>query len=241
MFAECSNLTDVTLGNGIAEIGASAFYNCNSLESIVIPNGVTTIGNSAFQSCDSLKNITIPEKVETIGMNAFRSCTSLTSVSIPESVKTVTMWAFKDCSSLTNVSIPGSDISIGNNAFQNDPLTTVVYGGTSEQYEKLTSAPAVKSEGKVYTTSENPKATAMISSETVSFATASDGTDDGGAIGLITTITPNGAAVGGATWMVKGKKFTRALGTEIGGETVVALVISGISNVDSMPTVSVAE
>ncbi|MBQ6921738.1 MAG: leucine-rich repeat protein [Clostridia bacterium] len=33
-FAHCSNLTSITIGNGVTSIGDGAFYNCSSLTSI---------------------------------------------------------------------------------------------------------------------------------------------------------------------------------------------------------------
>ena len=42
-FSECSNMTNVTIGNGVTSIGESAFISCHGLTSITIPEGVTTI------------------------------------------------------------------------------------------------------------------------------------------------------------------------------------------------------
>lgn len=48
MFAYCSNLMSVTLGNGVASIGNSAFSGCSGLTSIDIPSSVNNIGVSVF-------------------------------------------------------------------------------------------------------------------------------------------------------------------------------------------------
>ena len=66
-----SGLTNVTILNGVAEIGEYAFMDCESLTSITIPESVTKIGRGAFARCRSLTNVTIPSGVTEIGENAF--------------------------------------------------------------------------------------------------------------------------------------------------------------------------
>ena len=58
------------------KIPAYAFCDCSSLTNVTIPEGVTNIGEYAFYSCDSLTSITIPESVEYIASNAFMLCTA---------------------------------------------------------------------------------------------------------------------------------------------------------------------
>ena len=70
-FADCRNLTSVTLPNSITSIGNSAFSRCFTLNKINIPESVTNIGQYAFNACISLMNLTIPSTVTTIGTNAF--------------------------------------------------------------------------------------------------------------------------------------------------------------------------
>ena len=58
----------------ITGIESRAFYGCSEITSITIPEGVATIGNQAFCG-DSLASITIPSSVDSIGENAFSGCT----------------------------------------------------------------------------------------------------------------------------------------------------------------------
>jgi hypothetical protein len=44
----------VTIEEGVASIGSSAFYDCYSLTSVTIPGSVTSIGSSAFEDCNKL-------------------------------------------------------------------------------------------------------------------------------------------------------------------------------------------
>ena len=79
-FEQRTNLTNITIPNGVILISNEAFNGCSSLTSVTIPNGVTRIDASAFRSCTSLGSITIPESVVYIGHNAFYDCTGLESI-----------------------------------------------------------------------------------------------------------------------------------------------------------------
>ena len=74
-------------GDGVTEIGGSAFNGCSSLTSVTIGNGVTSIGSYAFNGCSGLMSVTIGNGVTSIGESAFSSCSSLTSVHISDIAK----------------------------------------------------------------------------------------------------------------------------------------------------------
>ena len=116
-FANCNNLTSITIPNSVTSIGEYAFSMCYNLTSITIPSGVTSIGNAAFYGCSNLTSIIIPSSVTSISSYAFNSCISLTSIIIPEGVISIENGAFGSCGSLTNITIPSSVTSIGDYAF----------------------------------------------------------------------------------------------------------------------------
>ncbi len=70
VFAGCSSLTDVDMGEGITTIGEASFRNCSSLDEITIPDSVTAIKEDAFANCESLKKIYIPASVSSIDEHA---------------------------------------------------------------------------------------------------------------------------------------------------------------------------
>ena len=116
-FANCTNLTSVTIPNTVTSIGEYAFYWCTGLTFISIPNSVTSIGEFAFDNCSGLTSITIPNSVTSISKAAFENCWRLTSIDIPNSVTSIGDGAFQNCSGLTSVTIPNSVTSMGDGAF----------------------------------------------------------------------------------------------------------------------------
>ena len=81
----------------VTSIGYRAFADCSDLTSVTIPNSVTSIGNSAFFYCSGLTTVTIPNSVTSIGDYAFCKCSGLTSITIPNSVTSIGDFAFDGC------------------------------------------------------------------------------------------------------------------------------------------------
>ena len=159
-FEYCSNLTNVTIGNGVTSIDGGAFSGCSKLTNVTIPDSVTSIGTSAFYNCSSLTSVTIPDSIMSIGSSVFSGCSSLkyneynngkylgnsknpyvvlvdvidtsaTIFTIPDTIKIINHYAFLDCRSLTSVTIPDSVTSIGDYAFDNcSSLTSVTIGNS---------------------------------------------------------------------------------------------------------------
>ena len=60
-FANRSDVTSVTIPNGVTYISENSFLNCAGLTSITLPNSVALLYSRAFYGCTSLASITIPE------------------------------------------------------------------------------------------------------------------------------------------------------------------------------------
>ena len=132
---------NVTIPDGVTNIGDDAFCGCSRLRSVTIPDSVTSIGEWAFFGCDCDDSLfdttTIPgvglvdgwavggslfgdlnlTGVRGIANSAFRNCGGLTSVTIPSGVTTVGREAFSHCTNLTSVTIGNGVTSIGDWAF----------------------------------------------------------------------------------------------------------------------------
>ncbi len=122
---EGTNLTNVTIANGIKSIPQFLFAGAEKLKTVKIPDSVQSIGTGAFSGCKSLNNITIPKKVSSIGEFAFLQCTSLTSIVIPDAVTEIPEGAFKECAALTKVTLSQNLRELQRNAFAKCGLTSV--------------------------------------------------------------------------------------------------------------------
>ena len=85
------NMQDFVIENGVLEKYKGPGGD------VTIPEGVTEIGSSAFKDCANLTSVTIPEGVTKIRAYAFKGCANLTSVTIPGSVKEIDKYVFQGC------------------------------------------------------------------------------------------------------------------------------------------------
>ena len=128
-FYSCSSLAAITIPDTVFSIGESAFRYCNSLTAINLPEGITSIGDSAFHNCGSLSEVLIPSTVTQIGERAFRDCKNLARIVIPAGVSNVERLAFYGCTNLRQVHIEGELPSFGSNVFGGSANSYITYSG----------------------------------------------------------------------------------------------------------------
>ncbi len=102
-FAKCENLTTAYFykGNGLQEIGESAFFGDVALSGVDFPKSLRSIGNYAFWGCVKIESIELPEKVNSIGNGAFAYCTALRYFYIPTHLQFIGEGAFSGCESIS--------------------------------------------------------------------------------------------------------------------------------------------
>ena len=111
VFANCPNLTSVTIGENITYLGSGMLKGCPNLKSIEIPSNIDfkggdgSCGDFLFQDCISLTSVTLPDNMAIIPDVMFSGCISLTSIDIPESVTEIGGDAFGGAG-LTSITIP---------------------------------------------------------------------------------------------------------------------------------------
>lgn len=72
-----SEVTKLTISDGITSIGDYAFADLPNLSSVQLPLTLASIGEYAFANCRSLSSITIPAATSKVADNAFYGCTLL--------------------------------------------------------------------------------------------------------------------------------------------------------------------
>lgn len=117
MFADCPNLTKVTLSEGIEKIEDNVFKNCAELTEIVLPGSLKNIGENTFRQCEKLTEIVLPEGIESIGAGAFSSCGGLKEAVLPGSLERIENDAFIACTNLEHVTLSEGLKEIGQFAF----------------------------------------------------------------------------------------------------------------------------
>ena len=126
LYLNDTEVTDLTIPDGITAIKDHAFEGCTGLTSVSIPNSVVSIGNHSFEDCEGITSVNIPNSVTEIGEQAFRACSAMTSLSIGDSVTNIGPAAFEGCLGLTSLNIGQSVTIIGDIAFRYcTGLTTV--------------------------------------------------------------------------------------------------------------------
>lgn len=81
-------------GKQVIRLGDSLFKNNTELTYITLPEGLKEIGELAFYCCSNLSEISIPESVETIGSFAFYASSELRSFYVPQNVREIGDFCF---------------------------------------------------------------------------------------------------------------------------------------------------
>ena len=123
IFADCKELTQVTIEDGVTIIPYGMFsafssIDSNKLTSITIPDSVTSIGSFAFNNCIVLQNIYWHDSIRSLGNGVFKGCESLTEITIPKETTEINVAMFAGCKSLKNVNMHNDITSIGSSAFK---------------------------------------------------------------------------------------------------------------------------
>ena len=128
-FSNCSDLSSVSIPEGVTMIGNSAF-SYSGLSLIALPSSMTSIGNSAFYNCDNLVSITVPDAVTTIGSSTFYDCDNLTTIILDDGLTSIGNSAFYECSNLVTIELPANVTKIGSSAFEGcSSLTSITVPG----------------------------------------------------------------------------------------------------------------
>lgn len=128
-FRDCVNLTSVTFGEKLTEIGESAFFGCGKLGTLNLPASLIKIGNFAFSLCDGLTAVDFPSNVTEIGEYAFSGCAGITAATFRGKIRSLGDYAF-DGTSIAKIEIEGDDLTTGYYVFKGAPLKEVTLRGT---------------------------------------------------------------------------------------------------------------
>lgn len=102
-FFERSNISSVTLNDGLKAIGNGAFRYCYNAKFSELPSSLISIGEWAFYNCNSINKLIVPNTCKSIGVYAFHACGGLKRIELPSSLSSIGYHAFGNCQSLSVV------------------------------------------------------------------------------------------------------------------------------------------
>ena len=139
-FADCLNLTSVTIPGSVKVPGMYAFYGCKNLTSATLQNGIPYVDTGMFCDCENLTSVSIPESVTHIWSVAFSGCKSLASLTLPSKLAKIEGTVFRNCPSLKTITClaltPPEMRADGTtfNGFDRSQCTLIVPQGCSSAY-----------------------------------------------------------------------------------------------------------
>lgn len=145
-FYECKSLTEIEIPASVPAINSWTFRNCDSLISVYFAEGsvCSAINDYAFRQCGSLTSIIIPSAVKHIGTYSFYACDDLEFVQFgsPDDfdysqLENINNSAFSECYSLSIINLPATLKTIGSPFHACSSLSTIMYEGTVEEWEKV--------------------------------------------------------------------------------------------------------
>ena len=134
------DLTGITIPEGVSAIGNLAFEGCLSLANASIAASVETMATEVFRDCVNLATVTFGENslLSSIGWGSFCYCLSLSGIELPAGVTALGSETFSSCINLESVKLSGDLTLIDGWAFFFcGELSTIVFGGTTEQWLKV--------------------------------------------------------------------------------------------------------
>lgn len=122
-FGDCSKVTEISLPDGLEEIGTAVFENMR-IVTLRIPQSVKMIGDRAFSGNKYLASVTI-EGPAKLGKNVFWDCSKLKDVKLNEGITEIPEGTFSYCMALNQIELPTELKMIGDSAFAETSLTSI--------------------------------------------------------------------------------------------------------------------
>ncbi len=116
--AECTALTEIVIPDGVQSLSTSGtFHDCTNVTKLTLGNGMIDMGGYSFQGLHNLTELVIPDDFapRSIGPGLFFDCSNLDSVTIGKGIYKLPSRMFGNCGKLRNVTFlnPETTIHVG--------------------------------------------------------------------------------------------------------------------------------
>lgn len=142
-----SKVTDVTISNGVTELGYESFYNAPKLEKVIISDSVQKVESRSFTSCSSLKQVIIGSQA-TLDPSVFSYCFNLEFVVIRNKNISIDTHCFYGCNKLSKVYYYGDEASWNNCSISDEESNEKLLNATKYFYSE--NEPSLNEEGTEY-------------------------------------------------------------------------------------------
>ena len=129
-FKDCKKLISVDVPGTIAIIPRNCFYNCTNLTNLTLAEGITKIDSGAFQN-DNISTLTTPSTLRFINSGAFSYNRGMTALTLNEGLELIDLGAFAYCESLKEVVIPSTVQSVVTDNDKKQRYLQITYAGVS--------------------------------------------------------------------------------------------------------------
>ncbi len=116
--------TEVTVPDGVTEIGEKAFQECKTLTAVTLPNNVRIIRDAAFERCANLVSVELGNGIREVGWMSFAFCKSLKAVHLP-AFSGYIGWDFLGCEGMRELWLANEEIRFEQYAFAACDIETV--------------------------------------------------------------------------------------------------------------------
>ncbi len=147
-FANCRNLTSITIPGSVTEVLRNSFTYCSQLKSVTVENGVKKI-DGAFWECNNIEKLNIADSVISVGTDFLNTpwyesqpdgviyagkvacgykgeMPENTNIILKQGTKAIASGTFSECAGLKNITIPDGVVSIEDYAFDDcENLTNI--------------------------------------------------------------------------------------------------------------------
>ncbi len=126
-FKDCTSITEVTIVEGVGDIGNNCFEGCIGIKTadltmagfnVISSASSFTFGSYIFKDCTGLENAELPYGLQGISSGTFQGCTALTKVTAGDNTGSICSYAFEGCTSLIDPPSPRFLVRIDEYAFK---------------------------------------------------------------------------------------------------------------------------
>jgi len=108
-FADCKNLTKLSLGSGLTDIYYEAFLNCSALRELTIPGKTDCLDYNSFEGCTGISRLVLEEGITSLSYQIFEDReVALSDLVLPSTICYLSSSFFSGIASVDRITLSGT-------------------------------------------------------------------------------------------------------------------------------------